>query len=329
MVSNYAMPRLLAALLVAMTLTSCVFAGEESRQQQLVSELFAAIDQADEMIIYSDGFKRDGVIYWSSNRRDFEQLKSAITLKHNGGPFVRACMDGPEIALLKKNKEIASVWNHEGTAIGSSVWKGDWQTNDPDRWLKWFDARGMKYARELFNDTQDRQRKREIDEARWLSTMPSSLQPLWPAALKQYEPLVKFPDLKPLNTALAAQFPDQQGRIRALMAWYGSGAGPWSGFPAYEQIAEKLLRQYPTTELIESIEARNLTDKELEGAARILGGWTAVPDTTPIPLDLRQVLLEHCLKSSDQDKIDRAKKAFSSDSRPADGSHIERSQDQQ
>jgi hypothetical protein len=119
--------------------------------------------------------------------------------------------------------------------------------------------------------------------------------------------------LKPLNAALAKQYPDTYDRIRALMAWFGSGAGPWSGFPGYEEIAAKLLRQYPTAELIRAVESRNLTDQELEGAARILGSWTPVSDPTPIPADLRRTLLAHCLLSSDQDKVERAEHAFAPD----------------
>jgi hypothetical protein len=283
-------------------------ASEKSRHEQL-SALFALIDQADEMVIYSEGFKREFVIYHSSSRKDFEELKSAISLK--GGPFVCACMDGPEIALLKNKKEIASVWNHEGSAIGSSVWNGDWQNSDANRWLRWFDKRGLTSARKFFNETQAEARRTIVDEKRWLKAMPSSLKPLWSSAVNQYNPPDKFPDLKPLNAALLKQYPNAYDRIRALMAWFGSGAGPWSGFPGYEQIAEKLLRQYPAAELIKAVENRSLRDQELEGAARIFGNWTPVPDHTPIPAQLRQKLLEHCLKSKDQDKVERARKAFS------------------
>ncbi|MBZ5648937.1 MAG: hypothetical protein LAO18_00475 [Acidobacteriia bacterium] len=302
-------------LFVALALVACalpVVAGEKSRLQ-LTSELFALIDQADEMVVYSEGFKREFVVYRSSSRKDFEQLKSAITLKRTGGPFQCACMDGPEIALLKNKKEIATVWNHEGTAIGSSVWNGDWYNGDADRWLRWFDARGMTGAREFFNQVHREEIRAKEDERRWLKTMPSSLKPLWSNAVSQYQPPGKYPNLEPLNLALAKQYADISGRIRALMAWYGSGAGPWSGFPGYEEIAEKLLRQYPAKVLIEAVESRNLTDQELEGAARIFGGWTPVRDSTPIPADLRHALLEHCLKSSDQDKVERAQRAFASE----------------
>jgi len=97
------------------------------------------------------------------------------------------------------------------------------------------------------------------------------------------------------------------------MAWFGSGSGPWSGFPGYEEIAARLLRQYPTPELIKAVDSRPLTDQEVEGAARILGSWTPASDLTPIPADLRRILLEHCLKSPDQDRVERAKQAFSPD----------------
>jgi hypothetical protein len=302
-------------LFVALTLVAWTLplsAGEKS-SQQLISELFALVDQADQMVVYGQGSKREFVEYRSSNRKDFEELKSAITLKPDGGPIACACMDGPEIALLKNGKEIATVWNHEGTAIGSTVWDGDWENNDPDRWLRWFDARGMQHAREFFNQMQAQLRKDADDERRWLETMPSSLKPLWSNVLSQYDPPGHFPDLKPLEAALAKQYSDTYVRIRVLMTWYGSGAGPWSGYPEYEEVAERLLRQYPNAVLIKAVENRNLTDQELEGAARILGGWTPVPDPTPIPAELRRTLLEHCLKSSDQDKLERAKKAFSPD----------------
>jgi len=254
-------------------------AREKTRQEQM-SALFTLIDKADQMVVYSEGFKRESVVYRSSKRKDFEDLKGAITLKPKGGPFVCACVDGPEIALLKNNKEIAAVWNHEGTAIGRSIWEGDWQNSDPDRWLRWFDSRGMNYARQFFEEMRSESRKAEDDERRWLKAMPGSLKPLWSKALAEYNP-PKFPDLKPLDAALKREYPDTQNRIRALLSWFGSGAGPWSGFPGYEEIAERLLREHPTTELIAAIENRNLNGEELEGTARIF--WQLDVRSGPYP----------------------------------------------
>jgi hypothetical protein len=298
-----------ALLVFSMCVLPLPLGAQKSARDEL-STLFSLIDQADEMVVYSEGFKRESVLYRSSNRKDFEDLKSAITLKPKGRGFACACIDGPEIALLKDKQEIATLWNHEGTAIGSSVWGGEWENQDSDRWLRWFGARGMSYARQFFNQVQLEQRNEVIDEERWMNAMPASLRPLWSKARSQYNPPLQFPDLRPLNAALAQQYPEADDRIRALLAWFGSGAGPWSGFPGYEEIAAKLLRQYPTEEAIRAVDGRILSDQELEGTARLLGSWTPIPDRTPIPTELRHALLEHCLKSSDQDKKDRARKAF-------------------
>lgn len=301
------------AISVALILCGLPAVAADKSARQDMAALFVLIDRADEMVVYSEGFRRESVIYRSSNRKDFNELKAAITLRPRGGPFVCACVDGPEIALLKSGKEIATIWNHEGTAIGSSVWQGEWNNADPDRWLRWFDARGMTYARAFFKEMHAQESKAEQDERRWLRAMPSSLKPLWANARRQYNPPLEFPDLKPLDSALAKQYPDAHDRIRALMAWFGSGAGPWSGFPGYEEIAAKLLLEYPTPELIKAVEGTKLTEQEIEGAARILGSWKPNSGPTPIPRELRRTFLEHCLKSPDQDKVERARLAFSPD----------------
>jgi|SRR6185295_15705735 len=52
----------------------------------------------------------------------------------------------------------------------------------------------------------------------------------------------------------------------------------------------------------------------LEGAARLFGGWEfgqrRPDDLDALPADLKKRLLDHSLKSSDADKLGRAKHAF-------------------
>lgn len=301
-------------LLLMLLLGASAFATGKTSTEQ-ISALAAQIDQADQMIVYSEGFRREFVIYRSANRRDFDDLKTAITLRDEGGPGMCACIDGPEIALLKDGNEIAAVWNHEGTAIGSSVWEGEWETNDSDRWLHWFDARGIKSPRQSYEERLAQQKQEVENEKRWMAAMPSSIRPLWNDVRKQlYDPPIKDEALKPLNKALVRQFPDQNDRIRALFSWFGSGAGPWSGVPVDEEVAERLLLQYSTNALISGAETAALNEQQLEGAARIFGSWSLEHERpgerSLLPSDLKRTLLEHCLKSTDQDKVERAKAAF-------------------
>jgi hypothetical protein len=90
------------------------------------------------------------------------------------------------------------------------------------------------------------------------------------------------------------QFPDEQTRILALYAWFGSGEGPLSGFPSYEMVAEELLLYSQTEALIETAKATK-TAQQLEGAARLFGGWTfrqsRPSDLARLPPNLKQRLL--------------------------------------
>lgn len=149
----------------------------------------------------------------------------------------------------------------------------------------------------------------EVAESRWLAAMPSALKSLWSPVLKGG----LKPNLDPLRAALSTEFPDERTRILALYAWFGSGEGPWSGFPSYEMVAEELLLDFHTEALIKAAEASG-SAQQLEGAARLFGGWEfsqrRPSDLARLPPDLKQRLLTHSLKSTDEDKRSRARHAF-------------------
>jgi len=150
----------------------------------------------------------------------------------------------------------------------------------------------------------------EDAEARWLNAMPQSIRPLWGDTL--WTEL--SPNVEPLRAALTQEFPDVRQRILALFAWYGSGQGPWSGYLGYEDVAETLLLDYPTPDLIAAAETEALTEPQLEGAARLFGGWTfgqnRPDDRKALPAALKKKLLDHSLESTDDDKLRRARSVF-------------------
>lgn len=280
---------------------------------EAILELSKQIDRADQMVVYSEGFKREFVIYRSTKRQDLDDLKAAISLTANGEGGICACVDGPEIALLIDGQEIATVWNHEGTGIGSSAWEGEWETSDPERWLHWFDVRGINFPRQWYETTGKERKKEADDEQRWMSAMPSSVRPLWDDINKQlYSPPINSEALEPVNAALRRQFPDQKDRILALLFWFGSDAGPWSGYPGYEEVPARLLTQYSPGELISAAESAQLNEEQIEGASRIFGAWSSNDSRAQLPSDLKRMFFEHCSKvKNDDDKLERCRKAFS------------------
>lgn len=153
------------------------------------------------------------------------------------------------------------------------------------------------------------EREQETNGRRWRAGMPSSVGPLWNDQF-----MGMGDDLRGLRAALSKEYPKTTDRIRALLGWYGSGAGPWSGYPSYEDVAQELLFDFKTEEVIAAVANEDLSDAQLEGAARFFAGWDfgqqRPKDRDRLSSDLRHRLLSHSLKSQDDDKRVRAKRAF-------------------
>ena len=140
--------------------------------------------------------------------------------------------------------------------------------------------------------------------------MPRGLQPVWESALGQSGTYVAAP----LRNVLHESIPEKDEQIKALLSWFGSGAGPWSGFPSYESAAEELLLDYEIVEIVDVLKTHKLTPEQTEGAARLFSGWSfrrKYPGgIRSVPDDLREVLMNHVNISGDKDKLERAKRAF-------------------
>jgi hypothetical protein len=157
---------------------------------------------------------------------------------------------------------------------------------------------------------QQEQGKRDWE--RWLGTMPKAIRPVWADALGQ----VGRVDTAPLRAALERDMPNESDRILALLEWFGSGAGPWSGFPSYEAAAEELLLGFSTTLIVKAIESARLSPSQIEGAARLFAGWSfgqqRPGDLKDLPDGLKEALWQHTKDTQDKDKLGRAKRALDS-----------------
>jgi hypothetical protein len=118
-----------------------------------------------------------------------------------------------------------------------------------------------------------------------------------------------------LLEALNVAYADTNACILALFAWYGSGKGRWSSYPAYESVATQLLLTFPTEQLVTALTNRPLTPAQLEGSARFLSSndyrTIRYDEIQQVPDGLKQTLLAYTLHFGDEDKIKRAQTAFS------------------
>lgn len=117
-----------------------------------------------------------------------------------------------------------------------------------------------------------------------------------------------------VGKALLDAYPKPEDRIRVLLHWYGSGAGPWSGFPAYESEVEARLLEFPVADLVAVGSNASLTTTELEGVARLLSGPRFLrkhpKGLALVPEPIKKRLLAHSLISPDEFNRKRAAAAF-------------------
>jgi hypothetical protein len=323
--------------LTCATLLLAVSSGSADKREKThpvqAEELLAVIGQADKIVVYHStpaanlggGGAPPKSLYSSTSLRDISELREAITVEHPKGWFRCACVPPIEIMLSRRGTELGVISVQEDLTIGFSRWSGDAKPADQERLLQWFDARGILGPRRGIERILAQEKSDRLASERWLSAMPTSLRPLWPKLMQDEHSWSGRPQSSVSTSGnarkaeLAKEFPDVPQRIRALFAWFGSGAGPWSGFPEYEEVPAHLLLEYQPSEVMTALQGTNLTDSEMEGAARFFSGYTYGARFRPkgdktlialIPAQLKKSLLEHVLKSGDQDNKERARSAF-------------------
>jgi hypothetical protein len=271
-------------------------------------ELAQLIDRADKLVVLQSPREGAAVLFESSDRRDRDALKAALRVEFPKRYLHCMCDGTPAIVLYAKGEKIGQITNHHAKLIRCSLWESDRPLVDPEAFLKWFDDRKVPGPRKEYEAALVQEKQFKENLRRWVEAMPPALRPHWEST----HPF--FPDLAPLRKALAEQIPEKHQRILALFTWYGSGAGPWSGHPSYEVLAEKLLLDYPTADLLAAIRGKELTSAQTEGVARLFGGWSFSQqrpnDLRLLPAELKARLLKHSLASPDGDKRGRALRAF-------------------
>jgi hypothetical protein len=301
-------PLLLFSIVIIAAIIGVVVVDEVSRPVD-PKDIARLINRADKIVILQEPSDDSVVLFESSDRRDLDELKEAIRVERPTQFMHCECDGTPAIFLYAKGRKIGQITNHHGKLIRCNLWDSDAILMDTEAFLQWFDARNIPGPRKENPGELQRDKNWRVHEQKWTDAMPRALKPYWPEMRQGYILVVT-----PLQSDLAIEMGDKDARILALLAWFGSGAGPWSGFPLYEYVAEKMLLDYTTADLLVAIERKQLDVRQTEGAARLFGGQTfslqRPDDLRLLPAELKARLLKHTLESSDQDKRSRAQQAF-------------------
>ncbi len=238
---------------------------------------------------------------------------NCLNVFENPESFGHCMCDGDLTMVFYANqKRLAAISFHHGRSIRWNAWKYDAVLQNGRCYLDWLAKQGITAPLRVYEDDQFRAEVYQRDEARWKQAMPECLASFW----DEKQALFGVVDVEPMLQVLETTYPDLETRVLILFRWYGCGGGLWSGYAAYEGVAEKLLLEFPTALHVAALTHHPLSPECIEGAARYFAGYhfnkDKPDDARLIPLGLKQTLLEHSLTSSDEDKINRAKRAFAS-----------------
>ena len=284
-----------------------------------VDELDSEIRKADRIVVkayvYDNRTRTEKILFSSTNKNDIVEFSESLVIERPSMSTAGtcACVGNPNIILFKGTTELLRITNHHGHSIRTNFWESG--LNIPivneKKWVTWFDKRGMPELRKNLEDDKKRAIKSKKDRERWLQAMPKSLKKLWSKDVSMFG---VGEDISEYVRLLNQSMPNKEKRILALLHWFGSGAGPWSGYPAYESVAEDMLLEYNIEEITILIKKENLSLTQIEGVARLFGGWDFSKKhpkgLDKISKELKIQLWNHVKATDDRDKLGRAERAF-------------------
>lgn len=284
----------------------------ENERRPNVKKLYELIRSADRLTVTFGSDGEQTTLYESTHRRDIDELHAALRLTIPKGWWLSVCAD-PTITLYKDGKVLAYIGDVSGREVKTSVWGANALISDQERWLKWFDQRGITVVRKERDHAIEMDRQYAKDRARWNRAMPRGIKVAYERQLARFS-LPGMEDTTSIMKSLERAYPNKEARIRAVLFWYGSGSGSWSAHPSYEGIVGSILLEFSTPEIIKAINFHPLTKDHFAGAARHFASWEfdqkRPEEVKLIPRDLRLRLLEHSLSLADKDNRDMAKRAF-------------------
>jgi hypothetical protein len=255
------------------------------------------------------------ILYETASLRDLAALAGALRIEPASDERWYCMCIGTLVFEFEAPSPKRSITLHHGVSLRWEGSEGNVALVDPDAVMAWLSARGMGFVREEYDEGRRRSDEDAALARRWRAALPASLVPFFDASGDESGDGGPKPE-----AAIEAELPDPVERARVLLDLFGSGAGPWSGYPAYETLPAQLLLDLPLEVLLAAI-GDAPDERRREGAARLFSSWDfhqrREPELAKLPEALRRRLLAHAESSADEDKRDRARAALGAPDRQA------------
>lgn len=119
--------------------------GPSQPEKSTVSQLsLESLWNSTKRIVIRKSEVNDKIIYESNKKPDLRLLREAMQIMPPKPEAVPCrCVAAPVIELYYRKKYVGWIAVHDGVSIRTSLWNSDAEIADKERFLKWFDRRGM------------------------------------------------------------------------------------------------------------------------------------------------------------------------------------------
>ncbi|MFE9404915.1 hypothetical protein ACFYNY_24725 [Streptomyces sp. NPDC006530] len=251
-----------------------------------------------------------------SDRAESAQLRTAMAVESLPGSFCMCLGDVRFEVFDRDGGRLAVVFLHHGATLRWDQWESDAVLADGRLLLAWLERHGMPGPMRQFEADRQRAEGGAEETRNWLAAMPAGLEGLTDRILGlSHTGGSPSPELlTELTDRMQRAFPDPVERVLALLDWYGSGSGRYSGYPLHEDVPGELLGRVPMADLVAALADPQAEERHDAGAVRHLTGWKTRPrqkrDVARLPEPLRARLLAHARRSGDPSHQGRAERWF-------------------
>src|SRR4030095_4031431 len=115
------------------------------------------------------------ILFESTDQKDVDDLHKSLIVEVPSDWFHCMCIGSPAVYLYERSGDGVQLTNHHGLSIRCSLWTSDARVSDTEKWLSWFDRRGIPGPRQEVAARRAREEASARDWAKWLAAMPKAV----------------------------------------------------------------------------------------------------------------------------------------------------------
>ena len=129
----------------------------------VLEDLRQILANADKIVVKANTTRWSATLFKSTEKKDLEDLWRSLTLEPPAEWFHCMCDGTPALYVYQRGSQRVQLTNHHGVSVRCSLWDSDVRITDTDKWLLWFDERGIPGPRQEVEAMHARQTQGKKD----------------------------------------------------------------------------------------------------------------------------------------------------------------------